>query len=245
MTRPWVDIAGSADSPFLLIGDHASNHVPNDIDLGIAPALLDQHIAIDLGVEPLGRALCVALDCPAILGGVSRLVVDLNREATALHIIPIASDGHAIPGNAIDHEARRARIERFWHPYHARIADQIASQKPRLLISLHSFTPQLATAPEEERPWEIGVLYNDDERAARIALPLLADAGVVAGDQLPYSGKLLNATMNAHGEASGIAYLGLEVRQDLIADDKSVAKWAGVLVPVITQCLSGLIATPF
>jgi predicted N-formylglutamate amidohydrolase len=240
MTSPWIDIAGSAASPILLIGDHASNHVPSDINLGIAPALLDQHIAIDLGVEPLGRALCVALDCPGILGGVSRLVVDLNREATAPHIIPIASDGHAIPGNAIDHDARASRIERFWHPYHARIANQIGEQKPKLLISLHSFTPQLATAPDEDRPWEIGVLYNDDERAARIALPLLAAAGVVAGDQLPYSGKLLNATMNSHGEANGIAYLGLEVRQDLIGDAEGVAKWAGVLAPVIRKCQTAI-----
>ena len=59
----------------------------------------------------------------------------------------------------------------------------------------------------------------------------------MVGDQLPYSGKLLNATMNAHGESNGIAYLGLEVRQDLIADDASVARWAGVLVPVIEGCL--------
>jgi predicted N-formylglutamate amidohydrolase len=237
MTSPWIDIAGSAASPFLLIGDHASNHVPSDINLGIAPALLDQHIAIDLGVEPLGRALCAALDCPGILGGVSRLVIDFNREEHAPHIIPIASDGHAIPGNAIDHDPRVSRIERFWKPYHQRIADQIAAQKPKLLISLHSFTPQLATAPEEARPWEVGILYNQDDRAARIALPLLAAADVLVGDQLPYSGKLLNATMNSHGEANGISYLGLEVRQDLIANADGVAKWADILVLVIRKCI--------
>jgi predicted N-formylglutamate amidohydrolase len=243
MTKPWIDIAEDAASPFLLIGDHASNHVPSDIKLGIAPALLDQHIAIDLGVEPLGRALCAALDCPGILGGVSRLVIDFNREETAPHIIPTASDGHAIPGNAIDHGARQARIARFWKPYHQRIAEQIAVQQPRLLISLHSFTPQLATAPDEERPWEVGILYNEDDRAARIALPLLGAAGVLAGDQLPYSGKLLNATMNAHGEANGIAYLGLEVRQDLLGDALGVARWADVLASTIARCQMGLMAT--
>jgi predicted N-formylglutamate amidohydrolase len=242
MDQPWIDIAGPASSPALLVADHASAHVPKDVALDIEPALLDAHIAIDIGVDPLGRALCKALSCPGILGGVSRLVVDLNREEHAPHIIPTASDGHVIPGNAIDHAERLARIARYWRPYHDRLAAQIAAQRPRLLISLHSFTPQLATAPEEKRPWEVGILYNQDDRAARIALPLLTAAGVVAGDQEPYSGKLLNATMNHHGEGNGIAYLGLEVRQDLISDATGVARWSGVLAPVIAACLEGVAA---
>lgn len=229
----WLDIPGPNDSPFLLIADHASNRVPDDVDLGIAPALLNEHIAIDIGVAELGRALCERLGCPGILGNISRLVVDLNREEDAPHIIPIASDGHAIPGNAIDHDARIARIHRYWRPYHDRLAAQIAAQRPRLLISLHSFTPQLATRPEEDRPWEIGILYNQDDRAARIAVPLLEQAGVRVGDQQPYSGKLLNATMNRHGEGTGTAYLGIEMRQDLIGDPAGVTKWCDVLAPVI------------
>lgn len=229
----WLDISGPHDSPFLLIADHASNRVPDDVDLGIAPQLLAEHIAIDIGVAELGRALCARLGCPGILGNVSRLVVDLNREDDAPHIIPIASDGHAIPGNAIDHDARLARIHRYWRPYHARIEAQMATQLPRLLISLHSFTPQLATKPEEARPWEVGILYNQDERAARLAIPLLERTGVCVGDQQPYSGKLLNATMNRHGEATGTAYLGIEMRQDLISDSAGVERWCDVLAPVI------------
>ncbi len=231
--QAWQDIAGPSTSPLLLIADHASNRVPEDVDLGVAPALLKEHIAIDIGVSELGRALCARLNFPGILGDVSRLVVDLNREEDAPHIIPIASDGHAIPGNAIDHDTRLARIDRYWRPYHSRIEAQMALQRPRLLISLHSFTPQLATKPEEERPWEIGILYNQDDRAARIAIPLLEQAGVRVGDQQPYSGKLLNATMNRHGEDTGTAYLGIEMRQDLICDPAGVAKWCAVLAPVM------------
>ncbi len=237
MDQAWEDIAGDGSSAFLLIADHASNRVPDTIDLGIRPDLLDAHIAIDLGVAVLGRVLCAALGCPGVLGNVSRLVVDLNREENAPHIIPDESDGHAIPGNALSDDARRARIERYWRPYHTRVADKIAKQAPRLLVSLHSFTPQLETQPAVMRPWEIGILYNEDDRAARIAIPMLGAAGVIVGDQLPYSGKALNATMNRHGEANGIAYLGLEVRQDLIADAGGVARWAGILTPVIKRCV--------
>ena len=239
MDKPWETIEGDAGAGILIVADHASNHVPAEIDLGIDQMLLDTHIGIDLGVATLARAL----GWPAILGGVSRLVADLNREEDAPHIVPVASDGHAIPGNALSHEARQVRIARFWRPYHREVAKRIVALKPKLLLSLHSFTPQLETDPEAARPWEIGILYNNDDRAARIALPLLEKAGVIAGDQLPYSGKLLNATMNLHGEANGIAYLGVEMRQDLIGDAAGVAKWAAILRPVVAACVTAADAT--
>ena len=240
MKNSYVELTGDADSPMLLIGDHASNHVPAELELGLAAALLETHIAVDIGVAPLAEALCASLGCPAILGAVSRLVVDLNREADAPQVIPTVSDGHVITGNAIAHDAREARLARYWHPYHQRIAARIAAQPPLLLISLHSFTPSLESDPDQARPWQIGILYNQDDRAARVAIPALIAAGVVTGDQQPYSGKLLNATMNRHGEANGIAYLGLEVRQDLIGDDAGVAHWAAILAPVILACVANL-----
>ena len=229
-------IPGHPESPFLLIADHASGHVPSEIDLGIDAALLGLHIAVDLGVAELGAALCAALDCPGLLGPVSRLVVDLNREEDVPGLIPTTSDGHAIPGNHIGVAERQARVDRYWRPYHAALAAQIKAHRPCLIISLHSFTPRLATRPEEARPWKIGILYNDDDRAARIAIPLLEAAGVNVGDQLPYSGKDLNATMNRHAEGNGIAYLGIEMRQDLIGDAAGVERWADLLVPVIKAC---------
>jgi predicted N-formylglutamate amidohydrolase len=236
---PAIQIEGDR-CDLLLIADHASNHVPTGIELGVAPELLDQHIAIDIGVKPLAELLCMRLGCPAVLGGVSRLVIDYNRELHADGLIPHASDGEIIAGNAgLDHAKRDARIDRWWRPYHGLIADKIETSEPKMLISLHSFTPRLSTTAEE-RPWQIGVLYNLDERAARIAIPLLEDEGVVTGDNLPYSGKLLNATMNTHAEGNGIAYLGLEVRQDLISDAAGVAHWGGLLAPIIARTAESL-----
>jgi predicted N-formylglutamate amidohydrolase len=66
----------------------------------------------------------------------------------------------------------------------------------------------------------------------------LRAVGIATGDNEPYSGKALNATMNLHAEANGIPYLGLEVRQDLIGDDAGVARWAEVLAPVIEAVAS-------
>jgi predicted N-formylglutamate amidohydrolase len=234
MSGAWTDLDGDASTGMLLIGDHASNHVPDGIDLGVPDAVLREHVAIDIGVADLGRALCATLACPAVLGGVSRLVVDLNREEDAPGLIPVVSDGHAIPGNAaLSPEQRELRIARYWRSYHQHIEHWIANGRPKLLISLHSFTPRLKT-DGAERPWQIGILYNQDDRAARIALPLLDQAGIVAGDNLPYSGKILNATMNRHAEGNGIAYLGIEVRQDLIDHPAGIARWCEVLAPIIS-----------
>lgn len=234
-------IPGSAGSGLLLIADHASSHVPPDIDLGIDPALLREHIAVDIGVEPLTRELAARLGCPAIIASVSRLVVDLNRRSDEPQAIPIASDGRAVPANAELSEAeRRERIERFWKPYHALIDGSIDEVRPKMLLSLHSFTPRLASRPEEERPWHIGILYNEDDRAARLGIGKLRSAGVRTGDNEPYSGKILNTTMNLHAEARGLPYLGIEVRQDLIADEAGVERWAEFLAPVIAEVRDAL-----
>lgn len=210
----------------LVIVDHASNAVPPDIDLGIDLALLQTHIGWDIGAADLAREL----GYPTHLAAVSRLVIDLNRDEDSPSLIPVASDGIVIPGNPGD---RDDRIARFFRSYHAALAHRIARERPRLLVSLHSFTPQLSEKRDELRPWEVGVLYNRDDRAARIAIPLAQAAGIVTGDQLPYSGRLLNATMNRHGEGTGTPYLGLEVRQDLIGDASGVRRWAERLRPMI------------
>lgn len=211
----------------LVVSDHASSHVPADIDLGIAPQLLTQHIAIDIGVAEVGALMAERPGIAAFQGAVSRLVCDFNREEHAPAVIPIASDGHAVPGNLLDHAGHLARLERFYHPYHAALAALLDACPPALILSLHSFTPRLESHPDEPRPWHCGVLYNEDARAARLALRLLGEEpGLIVGDQQPYSGRLLNATMNRHAEAEGRPYVGIEVRQDLIADAAGQAQWA-------------------
>ena len=212
----------------LVVSDHASARVPPDIDLGIDPGLLETHIAIDIGVAAVAERMVAEGGCAAFLGNVSRLVCDFNREEHAPAVIPIASDGHAIPGNALDHAGHEARLARFFRPYHRALAGLLDAARPALILSLHSFTPALATS-DEARPWQVGVLYNQDERAARLAIPLLEAEGLCVGDQQPYSGRLLNATMNAHAEARGIPYVGIEVRQDQIGDAGGQKVWAGRL----------------
>jgi predicted N-formylglutamate amidohydrolase len=228
-----VSVANILGNPvvggILVVCDHASNHVPDNIDLGIDPALLGRHIAYDIGVEGVARFLVTLSGCGAFLAIYSRLVADLNRYPEDASAVPDHSDGIDIPGNELDAEGRTTRLDRFFHPYHAELNQLLSKARPSLILSIHSFTPRLETDPLAERPWEIGVLYNEHEAAAMLAIEHLEGEGLIVGDQLPYSGKQLNATMNRHAEAHDIPYVGVEIRQDLIGDAAGQERFAAIL----------------
>lgn len=209
--------------------DHASNRVPADTPLGIPAHLLHEHIAIDIGTAAIAEMLARDHAIPAHIAAISRLVCDLNREETAPGLVPEVSDGHPIPGNV--GADRAARLAQFHRPYHGALAAWLEMAQPSLILSLHSFTPRLATSPEP-RPWQVGVLYNDDDRAARLAIPMFKAAGLKVGDNLPYSGRDLNYTMNRHAEARGQPYLGIEIRQDQIGDAAGQQDWARLLADI-------------
>lgn len=228
--QPWRHVGPQPrKGGIVLVADHASNFVPPDIILGIEPELLHEHIALDIGVESVAERMARGAGIAAHLATVSRLVCDLHREEDSPAVVPETSDGHLIPGNVgADVEGR---LTRFHRPYHAAFAEWLATAEPALCISLHSFTPSLRSAPAE-RPWEVALLYNADDRAARLAIDLFAEAGFTVGDNQPYSGKQLNATMNRHAEAHGRPYLAIEVRQDLIGHEAGQARWAELIADV-------------
>ncbi len=228
--QPWRYIGTEPRrAGIVLVADHASNVVPPDIDLGIDPALMHEHIALDIGVEGVAERLARDSGIPAHLACVSRLVCDLHREEDNPAVVPVSSDGHPIPGNiGADVEARLARFHR---PYHDALEAWLGAAGPALIISLHSFTPALRSGPAP-RPWEVALLYNQDHRAARRAIRLFGEQGFTVGDNQPYSGKQLNATMNRHAEANGRPYLAIEVRQDQIGTEAGQARWAGLIADV-------------
>ncbi|MBD3728567.1 MAG: N-formylglutamate amidohydrolase [Sphingomonadales bacterium] len=217
----------------LVAADHASNRVPDDIALGIDPALMHEHIAIDIGVGPIAEMMAERAGTAAFLGNVSRLVADTNRVETDPAAIPEMSDGRAIPGNiGIDREARLARFHR---PYNQALDSLLATTPPMLTLVLHSYTPRLATDPDAARPWHCGLLYDDDDRGAVLARPLLEADGLLVGDQMPYSGKVYNAVIRRHFESEGRPYLYLEVRQDLVATPAQQREWADRLARVCNE----------
>ena len=235
--KPFRQIGAGRLGGIVCVADHASNHVPADIDLGIDRALLDDHIAVDIGAGGLAARLARRHDVPAHIATVSRLVCDFHRREDEAAVVPTTSDGHLIPGNIGANVA--ARLKRFHRPYHAAMADFIAAHQPRLILAIHSFTPRLASS-DAPRPWEVALLYNQDDRAARHAIRLFAEQRLTVGDNQPYSGKQLNATMDRHAEAAGIPYCTIEVRQDQIATEAGQARWAALIADVAGRVLLAL-----
>jgi predicted N-formylglutamate amidohydrolase len=208
----------------LVVADHASNRVPEDIELGIDPALMQEHIAVDIGVGGVGEKMATNPGIAAFLGNVSRLVCDTNRDEDDPAAIPVASDGHVIPGNlGID---REARLDRFHRPYHQALSQLLDEIPQALTLILHSYTPCLKSNPEGQRPWHCGLLYDQDDRGARHAIRLLEAEGLIVGDQEPYSGAIYNAVIKRHVENEGRPYVYIEIRQDLIEGEAGQAEWA-------------------
>lgn len=232
-TEAWRLVGTARFGGILVVADHSSNRVPDDIELGIAPELMGEHIAIDIGVGAIAERMAQRPGTAAFLGNVSRLVCDTNRTADDPAAIPEVSDGHAIPGNqGID---RAQRLARFYAPFHEKLEELLTTTPPALVLILHSFTPRMATRPDELRPWHCGVLYDQDDRGARLATPLFEAEGLIVGDQEPYSGKVYNAAIERHVEGDGRPYLYLEIRQDLIADEAGQQEWAERLARVCNE----------
>lgn len=235
--KPYRQVGEPGSTGILCVADHASNFVPPDIELGIDPALLDAHIAVDIGVEGVADRIARRHSIPAHIATVSRLVCDLHRKEGEPAVIPAESDGHLIAGNiGADIEMR---LNRFHRPYHDALARMIDEVRPRMLVAIHSFTPKLETS-DTPRPWEVALLYNQDDRAAQHAIRLFGEQGLTVGDNEPYSGKQLNATMDRHAEARGLPYLTIEIRNDQIATEAGQARWATMIADVAGRTLLAL-----
>ena len=223
-------IGDAARRGIVAVCDHASNYVPDGIELGVPPGTLEKHVAYDIGAAGVCERLARRHGIGAMLSEVSRLVIDHHREEDSDGLIPINTDGILVAGNI--GADREKRLDAYHHPYHVRMEKWLDDVDPGLILSIHSFTPKLESKPGDERPWEIGLLYNQDDRAALHAIRLLGELGVTVGDNEPYSGRKLNATMNRHAEAKRRPYCAIEIRNDLITHERGQARWAAIIADV-------------
>jgi len=220
----------------ILISEHASNHIPAEYnDLGLSDEQLELHIAWDIGIAEVTENLSAMLDAPAVLARFSRLLIDANRALDQDGLIPTHTDNHQIDGNiGLSQEDIESRIERFYKPFHdgveGIIMRKINNDHAPMVLNMHSFTPQMNGV---ERPWHSGVLWNKDDRIARVLKEKLDRRGFNVGDNEPYSGRELNHTMNTHGTRHGFPYVNIEIRQNEIDHPAGIEKWSTILAQEI------------
>lgn len=240
---PYSIVNKNGSAALLLLCDHASRAVPRSLDgLGIPDSQLARHIGWDIGGLETAIELSNELDAPLIASGYSRLVIDCNRWPGGEGSIPEVSDGTAVPANrALTREQIEARAAACFWPYHNevdRLLDGMtAGGRAVCLLVVHSFTPMMNGF---DRPWHVGVLWNEDDR---LPVPLLdalrRDASLVVGDNEPYSARAsYEFTLNAHARPRAIPHCSLEVRQDLIGTTVEARAWGRRLAPAIRSAVN-------
>ena len=243
-TEDWspVEIIGEArPARWLVLCDHASNHVPFEIaggDLGVSPEDMARHIAYDVGAAGLALALAERLDAPAVFANFSRLVIDPNRGEDDPTLVMRLYDGTIVPANRhIDDREAARRVEAYYRPYHDAVARLASRHEDTVILSVHSFTPQFrGRAP---RPWHVGLLFAEDDRLSRPLLSALDGPGdLTVGENQPYSGALAGDTIDRHAIRTRRQNTLIEVRNDLIGDVTGQENWAGRLAALLPGALA-------
>jgi len=227
--------------PIFIFVDHASNRVPPEFnDLGLENAELSQHIGWDIGAKALALIVAETLDATAVSCSFSRLLIDPNRALDNPALIPETSDGIVIPGNlGLSPHDREHRVTTYYKPYHdhlRRTLDEVqAAHSDPLIVSVHSFTPELADKAED-RPWHIGMLWKDDEKTARRIMEILrTETNYVIGDNEPYSGEMYNFTVDKHVGPRRVRHATFEVRQDVISDPVGISEMARIIASALSK----------
>lgn len=240
---PYKVLNPTADLPTLLICDHASRRFPAALGtMGLDPVARICHLALDIGAGPLTEMLAESLGATAVLAEYSRLVVDCNRNLMDPSAFLEFGDGVIVPANRnLDQPHKDARATEIYWPYHYAVDAEIkrlsAIDYPPAMFAIHSFTPVMNGT---SRPWEIGILWDQDRPTAEILIEGFREAGYFVGDNEPYSGKApMDFTIDHHAEAANLPHVGIEIRQDLISDQAGVEAVGRVLHDIIRNVPSG------
>jgi predicted N-formylglutamate amidohydrolase len=239
--RPVEILPGAANQRLILFCDHARSDLPPAYgDLGLPPEAMRRHIAYDLGAEAVTRKLAGLTGAAAAFACFSRLLIDPNRAEDDPTLVMRLSDGAIIPGNAyIDDVEISRRIETYWRPYRRACADLVekvrAERRVPVLLGIHSFTPRFK---RKARPWQVGVLWDQDPRLAQpLIRSLREDHGLTVGDNEPYDGALYGDSMYELSTRRGLPGALIEIRQDLLSKPEHCDAWAEILAGVLQPLL--------
>ena len=228
-----IRLRGEIRSPVFLICDHASKRIPPEYgDLGLSSVQREDHIAWDIGAAEVTRVLSVEIGAPAVLGNVSRLVVDFNRSPDSPDLIAGVTHGIRVPGNeALSAEDREPRLERFYRPYHDAIDGLLARGDAAVIVSIHSFSQDLDKA---SRNFDVGLLFDEFEPLAHAFAERLTDSGMRVRLNEPYTGRgQVVSSAQTHGRRFGLPNYEIEINQRLLKSRTKAVAFGRHLVPAV------------
>ncbi|RPD86388.1 N-formylglutamate deformylase [Luteimonas sp. 100069] len=244
-------------APLLVSLPHDGTHVPAEIGARLAPSArrvpdTDWHIARLYGIA---RTLGASVLVPSH----SRYVIDLNRAEDDVSLYPgqnttglcplVQFDGTPVyrDGAAPDADEVRARVDRYWRPYHAalqgEIARLLAAHGRVVLWEGHSIKGDLPFLFEGRLPdlnlGTAGGASCSPALQARLEAVLAAqtDYGWVANGRF----KGGHITRHFGDPARGIEAVQLEISQRCYMDETTF-EWDAARADVLTPLLRSLLA---
>jgi predicted N-formylglutamate amidohydrolase len=229
---------------FVVSCEHASNRIPGRYDnLGLAPKVLESHIAWDAGARVIAAKCAKALGCPFFAGRYSRLLIDLNRSPHHPKLAAKESFGIRIPSNAnISRQELAHRIDSFYSPYRAQVIEAIRGIIARagccIHLGIHSFTPRVRGV---ERRADIGLLFDPRSSVESAFVRKLAEelraAGYHVRRNYPYRGTSDGLTTHCRRLFQDGEYAGIEIEANLklVSDAQKTAALARDIIKALLR----------
>lgn len=245
-------------TPLLVSIPHDGRAIPDDI----AVRMTDAAIRIPDTDWHMGRLYGFAgeLGAGVLAARHSRYVVDLNRDPEGVALYPGADNTEIAPLLTFDREpiyrdgaapgeAEIAeRIDRFWRPYHDRLAAEIAALRERhgtaILFDAHSIRSVVPRFFEGTLPdFNFGTARgaSADAALARSAFrPLDSAEGYSAVDNGRFTGGYITRTYGA--PADGVHAIQLELSQRTYMDESHPFGYRPDLADRVKPALRGMLA---
>lgn len=232
----------TGNSQILLVCEHASNLIPEDLDnLGIDQTVQQAHVAWDIGAYGVAKNLADFLDATLIHPNFSRLVYDCNRAPDSATAIPAKSEIYDIPGNQNLSDAQyQARVDRFYTPYwnclSDLVTDRVQAGLSPVIVTIHSFTP---IYHGQKRATEIGVIHDQDQRYVdRLLASTDQQTDFSFTRNQPYGpSDDVTHTLVHQAMAHNLENAMIEIRNDLIDTDLKQENMAKFLSPYFKKAL--------
>ena len=228
-------------SPFVLVCEHAGLELPEALgDMGMSPAELKSHVAWDPGAAAVAELMAVELNGPLIKQRYSRLVYDCNRPPSSGEAMRAVSEETRIPANAdLSREEKQWRICNIYDAFHDCVAQHLDKCDAPVLVTVHSFTP---VYHGQRRRVDVGILHDDDSRLADAVLAVAEfDDGVVVLRNEPYGPQDgVTHTLKLHGEKRQILNVMIEIKSELIDDEKNQQHYAHQLAKALKKAVDVL-----
>lgn len=235
----------NAASNILLVCEHASNYIPPHLNgLGLSSEAITSHAAWDPGALIVAKMMSELLDATVIAPTFSRLIYDCNRPPTSPTAMPKKSEIYDVPGNAnLSEDEKRTRVNEFYLPYCNTLSDfvdaRVGAGRDPVFVTIHSFTPVYHGRTREV---EVGIIHDADARLAEAFLTFCGDHSEhVFRINDPYGPEDgVTHTLNTHAGSKGLHNAMVEIRNDLITDEKSQCKMAALLANCLRLALEKL-----